>query len=660
MTARKLAKALLLTTSLFAPEALAQTPSLDLGFHPPTDPNGGLNYEPAEAPDTFDWNAALWMTYAWRPVTVRDPAADEVVNSIIEHQLGGNVVFNIGFWKRLAVGLDLPFVLLNAGDDPTADTRDLIGDYDVPGQALGDLKLNLKGTIIRPTSGEFGGFAMAIHERLGLPTGNEEAFAGEGHITSETRLLLEYRYLALGLHGAIGFKARGEQESYGCEALFAAQGPGAECPTTFGHEMPWGLALVFTPKAIGLDDNGYWTWFIESYGYVPASPQAPFTNAAVSQAQLGGGARFTFKNDVSILAGLDAALIGGIGTAPVRATLSVQWAPRSHDQDGDGIPDDRDLCPEDLKEDMDGFEDHDGCPDWDNDDDGVPDAQDQCPNEREDEDGFEDHDGCPDWDNDGDGILDVDDACPLVPGVPSDDPKKRGCPDEDPDKDGVLGAADKCPTQPEDIDGFQDDDGCPDPDNDGDGILDADDACKNEKGPAVPDDPSVHGCPDRDGDRIPDGVDACPDEAGSPDTDPQKHGCFHRVVVTKSQIVINEKVEFALNSARIKKESDGLLDEVAKILVDNPSIAKVEVQGHTDTTGPAKINKRLSQQRADAVMQALIKRGVAKERLVAKGFGGDEPIADNESEEGRAKNRRVQFLILERKEPVPTDAPKAP
>ncbi len=99
------------------------------------------------------------------------------------------------------------------------------------------------------------------------------------------------------------------------------------------------------------------------------------------------------------------------------------------DRDGDGVPDDRDQCV-DEPEDLDGFEDADGCPDPDNDKDGFLDANDACPNAAEDFDGFEDEDGCPDEDNDKDGILDVDDSCPMEPetvnGVRDDD----GCPDE--------------------------------------------------------------------------------------------------------------------------------------------------------------------------------------------------------------------------------------
>ncbi len=115
----------------------------------------------------------------------------------------------------------------------------------------------------------------------------------------------------------------------------------------------------------------------------------------------------------------------------------------SKDSDGDGILDDVDVCPE-AAEDMDGWQDTDGCPDLDNDSDGVPDAVDGCPNDPEDRDGFRDEDGCPDPDNDGDGVLDVND---------------------------------KCPDQAEDPDGFQDQDGCPEADNDGDGVNDAADLC---------------------------------------------------------------------------------------------------------------------------------------------------------------------------------------
>ncbi len=107
------------------------------------------------------------------------------------------------------------------------------------------------------------------------------------------------------------------------------------------------------------------------------------------------------------------------------AMIGITWWLGDRDGDGDGVPDDRDLCP-DAREDLDGWNDLDGCPDLDNDHDGIPDDQDLCPNLPEDRDGFEDEDGCPDLDNDGDGVRDGRDLCPDTPaGTPVDD---HGCP----------------------------------------------------------------------------------------------------------------------------------------------------------------------------------------------------------------------------------------
>lgn len=130
----------------------------------------------------------------------------------------------------------------------------------------------------------------------------------------------------------------------------------------------------------------------------------------------------------------------------------------SRDDDGDGIENDRDVCP-DAAEDFDGYRDTDGCPEWDNDGDGVADADDLCPDDPEDLDGFRDGDGCPDPDNDGDGVID---------------------------------ARDRCPDVAEDEDGFEDADGCPDVDDDGDGVLDTVDSCPDTpSGVAV----GADGCP---------------------------------------------------------------------------------------------------------------------------------------------------------------------
>ncbi len=245
--------------------------------------------------------------------------------------------------------------------------------------------------------------------------------------------------------------------------------------------------------------------------------------------------------------------------------------------------------------------------DDDPDHDGIRGAADKCPNEPEDFDGFQDADGCPDPDNDNDGIPDVDD---------------------------------KCPNEPEDKDGFEDLDGCPDPDNDKDGILDVDDKCPNEPGPA-----SNQGCPDpdRDGDGVPDRIDNCPDEPGPV----ENHGCANKQLVTinNGKLELVDRVYFRTDKDIIEVRSNAILDNVAKVLVAHPEIAHVRVEGHTDNRGGAAHNLDLSGRRSAAVVKYLVKKGVARDRLDAQGFGQDKPIADNTTDVGRATNRRVEFVI---------------
>ncbi len=249
----------------------------------------------------------------------------------------------------------------------------------------------------------------------------------------------------------------------------------------------------------------------------------------------------------------------------------------------------------------------------DKDGDGIKDNVDKCPNEPEDKDGFQDDDGCPDPDNDGDGIPDVTDKCPMEPedkdGFQDDD----GCPDLDNDGDGLSDKVDQCPNDPEDKDNFEDDDGCPDLDNDKDGFADKDDKC--------PDVPGV-----------------------APDGCPKK---YNLVVVTAQKIELKQTVFFDFNKASIKSVSFALLNEVAQAMVDNPTI-NVEIGGHTDSVGNDASNLKLSQARAESVRTYLIKRGIASDRMVPKGFGENVPIADNRTEAGRSQNRRVEFLITDR------------
>ncbi len=274
------------------------------------------------------------------------------------------------------------------------------------------------------------------------------------------------------------------------------------------------------------------------------------------------------------------------------------------DTDKDGIADEDDQCIDEA-EDMDQFQDEDGCPEADNDEDGIVDADDAtCPNDAEDLDGFEDQDGCPDPDNDNDGILDADDACPMNTGHES----AKGCPDKD-----------------------------------GDSLVDGKDECPNEAGPEA-----SFGCPDGDGDRVPDYRDTCPEEAAQADIDPlRNNGCPAVVYYAEDQLVIEEQVNFASGRATIQQSSNRLLDNVATALKLAPDVTKVEVGGHTDSSGDDAKNLKLSQDRAQAVVDRLVKHGVEAERLIAKGYGETKPIGDNETKEGKEANRRVEFIILE-------------
>lgn len=220
-------------------------------------------------------------------------------------------------------------------------------------------------------------------------------------------------------------------------------------------------------------------------------------------------------------------------------------------------------------------------------------------------------------------------------------PEKIAVVDPDSDGDGIHDSLDKCPQEPEDKDGFEDEDGCPDPDNDKDGVLDVVDKCPLEPGPA-----DNAGCPDpdRDGDGIPDRIDNCPDEKGSL----ANHGCAAKqlVVINNGKIELVDAVYFRTDKDVIEQRSFGILDNVAKVLSAHPEIANVRVEGHTDNRGGEAHNQELSQRRANAVVKYLAKKGVDKARLVPLGFGQSKPIADNATTEGRATNRRVEFVIV--------------
>lgn len=319
---------------------------------------------------------------------------------------------------------------------------------------------------------------------------------------------------------------------------------------------------------------------------------------------------------------------------PRNVAVDEQGCP--FDEDGDGVFDYMDQCPNTPAEAYD-LIDSLGCP-LDTDMDGVADYLDQCPNTPAAAFGSIDSLGCP-IDTDGDGVPDYLDQCPQTPAEAAGMVDSIGCP-LDTDMDGVPDFIDMCPDTPEEARGMIDQFGCP-IDSDTDGIYDFCDKCSDtpeEAGNLV----DENGCPlDSDGDGIYDYQDLCPTIAGVK----ENMGCPE--VKREVRNLLNKAmagIQFENGKATIKSSSNKILNDIAKIFIDNPSYF-IEVQGHSDNVGKYDFNVDLSERRAQAVRLYLIKKGVPAERMVAHGYGPDKPIADNKTKEGRAKNRRVEFNI---------------
>jgi len=261
----------------------------------------------------------------------------------------------------------------------------------------------------------------------------------------------------------------------------------------------------------------------------------------------------------------------------------------------------------------------------DTDGDGIADSKDACPETPAGPNGYK---GCPD--SDGDGLIDRADDCPNLFG----DRKFKGCPDTD--GDGIMDKMDSCP----DAAGLAKFKGCPDTDNDG--IADNIDECPDQRGTR-----ENRGCPkvtvvtDTDGDGVPNSTDQCPSVAGPA----SNGGC--PVLSQEVQTVFEEAlrgIQFETAKAVIKPSSFTILDNVVRVMQNNPSYI-LSIEGHTDSQGSETSNLDLSQRRAEAVRLYLMNNGVAASRMSATGYGEAVPVADNNTPEGRALNRRVEFKV---------------
>lgn len=569
-------KKLITLAAMFLVSPAVQAQDLNVqNFSPIGGPHGIYSVEFGRTLQHLDPSIGVILNYSSRPLVEALPFGGR--STIVDQQLALHLSGGLGITQWMQFDFSMPLYLVNDGKWQGESFE---------GVNVGDLSLRPKFSFLNAEDSVIGLGALID---VSIPTGDSNAFIGTGSIGITPKLLFDARLGMLTLAANAGVLL---QESR------TVQNYEASSQMVFGV----GAELAFLEGLVSLGGE--------------VTGKSDFSNVfGREETPLEGllGAKINVDGGFTIMTAGGAGLTPGVGTPEFRALLGVGWSPKDGDFDKDGIPNSQDGCPRDA-EDVDGFQDTDGCPELDNDGDGVADSIDQCPDVPEDMDGFEDTDGCPDLDNDADGIADTDDQCPDeaedVDGFQDTD----GCLDPDNDGDGILDADDLCPNEAEDMDGFKDTDGCPDPDNDNDGILDADDQCPTQPGLAAD-----NGCP--------------PAET--------------KAVREGSSIKILDMVYFETGKAVIKSESFNLLDQVALIIRSNPDIQKVEVGGHTDDVGKDDANLALSQSRAESVVNYLVEKGVSRERLIPVGYGETKPLEAKRTAAARAKNRRVEFNIQE-------------
>ncbi|MCL2625571.1 MAG: OmpA family protein [Cystobacterineae bacterium] len=516
---------------------------------------------------------------------------DDKVGYIVDARTTGHVTMAISVARWLEIGAQVPYVFSQTGDaDPGRD-----GSIQAVGKkGLGTPYFQFRFGILSEYYGDV--IDLGLHLGASLPLGSEKALTKD----------LDY-----GFNPRIGIgRSLGDYFRLGAEvgALFRTKQVLTETAieSEVGNYMTAGLVLSSTNEGLRFELGGR--------AFIPLV-DAPLAGEAFA------GLRWGLPNNVFEIFAMGAKGFGkNPGTPNWRVLGGIAVSTP-------GLPPCIEGKPYEIA----------SCPDLDKDGDGVKNGVDQCPDVA----GPAENNGCPDTDADGDGVVDRLDKCPDVPGLPEYD----GCPPPDTDGDGIPDNEDECPYEP----GPASNKGCPIKDSDGDGIPDDEDACPNEPGI-----PELKGCPDKDtdGDGIPDRFDSCPFQPGPP----ENNGCPKKsaITITKERLVISDKVYFNTGKATIQKRSNVLLNDIARVIKEHPEIPKVVIEGHTDSTGKYETNLKLSERRAEAVRTYLLKKGVEKDRLEAKGFGPDRPIESNDTAAGRETNRRVEFVIVQPADKVET------
>ena len=650
-------------------------------------------------------------SYERRPMIFEDDG--ERTLDIIGERWATDLALTYGFLPRLDFGVNLPVVVSQSG-------RGLDGQG-LQSFALGDPAMALKFELLDKTDHTLG---LAMVGQASLPLGRDDALAGEPASTIGGRLVVEIpQGTRLDVVINAGYRARAQTH---LDDL------------VLDDELTAGLGLSarLHPRIQAMAEVS-----------VSTAAAAPFQDVAVSPADANAGFRVRVFEGLHVLVGGGAGLVPGYGAPAWRGFLGVEATPRRHDWDADRVADGTDACVEEP-----GLIGEAGCPAStlvaqlpvappkpadDLDEDSVKDAFDQCPYIAEDLDRFQDADGCPEPDNDLDLLTDAYDGDPMGPEDWDDFEDEDGIPDADNDHDGIADLEDKCPR-----DAAETEDGCPG----GRAVAGRSGGLSGATGVPRPADegplllgdtlhpaqpiifefaaPQITPASEPVLDGLATYLTSNPDlgifevgvhvdglgnrkwkvylsheraealvkaleSRGVPANRLVAHGYGFDVPVaddtTPEGRALNRRVELRLlarsaenptrgrarpapvtspegvrgpvlrpdtpvrfepRTAALTVESLATVQAWAQTLRDHPEWRRVEIGVHTDGRGDHARKWRLSQQRAEAVRRALVASGVDARRLVARGFGAVVPLAGDETPEGRAINRRVELTVL--------------
>ncbi|MBK8258571.1 MAG: OmpA family protein [Polyangiaceae bacterium] len=554
----------------------------------------------------------LGLSYLSRPIGLVVGSADPDGSRVwvVDNALNATFLFALGATERLQLTAAAPATLYQDG----SGLYSVLGsDAALPRAGVRDLRFGLDyGFLTHSRTGTGSGLALIGRFQFALPTGEKDAMAGSRTITWLPSLAAEYRASRLTVEAEVGARIRGASSLAGTvvgSQVSAAVGANVEILPRYLSAGVEAFALF------GVDEQSQTARADGS----TTPPMPAEWMASVSSAPILGG-------DISAMLGAGGPLPFSdplpLTTPRFRVSLALRYAPTGSDGDADGVLDRDDKCPAE-KEDRDGFQDDDGCPEADNDGDRIPDDRDRCRDDAETVDGFKDDDGCPDLDDDSDTIPDAEDQCRNEAEDLDSFEDQDGCPDLDNDRDGIPDKSDLCVNGAEDKDGFRDNDGCPEPDNDLDNVLDADDLC-----PSAAEDrdgfKDTDGCPepDNDEDGILDGADACINAAETIDGVADGDGCpepnaKNLVKWDGNLVLVDPPITFAKGSAEAKGDFAKRLAMVAQ-LVRGATPTLVIVETYADRVGDTSAKgAELADKRALAIKAELVKGGISADIITA-------------------------------------------